>query len=140
MVEIKDCIFCKIISGEIQAEKVYEDEKTFAFLDAAPLTQGHTLVISKEHHVNILDTPDEILQAIITTVKKITIAVKEAVKADGVNISMNNEKAAGQAVFHIHMHIIPRYDNDGFSHWKRKEGSGDNMKGVQEAISKALQS
>lgn len=107
-----DDIFLKIVRGEIPAHKVYEDEHTLAFLDIKPHSKGHVLVIPKEQYRNILDIPEETLCNMIRTVKKIAPAVKEAVGADGLNIGMNNEHAAGQEVFHAHMHIIPRIEGD----------------------------
>lgn len=115
-----DCIFCKIIDGEIPAHKVYEDDFTFAFLDINPNNHGHTLVIPKDHFENIYGLPDETLCRLMITVKKIALAVKNGMDADGVNIGMNNESAAGQLVNHAHVHIIPRFVNDGLIHWAAK--------------------
>jgi len=108
-----DCIFCKIIKGEIPSNKIYENQNTYAFLDINPVNHGHTLVIPKKHYINIFDTPEETLKQLILTIKKITPAIKKAVNADGINIGLSNEQAAGQAVFHIHFHIMPRFKNDG---------------------------
>ncbi len=118
-----DCIFCKIVSGEIPSEKVYEDDTIFAFLDIAPLNPGHTLVVTKEHYENALDVSDELLSAAIRTAKKIGNALKNAVRADAVNIVINNGKEAGQIVPHFHIHVIPRFKEDGCVSWKRTESS-----------------
>ena len=105
----KDCLFCKIISGEIPSAKVYEDEYSFAFLDINPINPGHTLLVPKRHFANLYETSDETLKELTPIIKKLAIAVKKAVSADGINIGMNNDPAAGQLVFHAHFHIIPRH-------------------------------
>lgn len=109
----KECIFCKIIQGEISAIKVYEDAEILAFMDIRPNHKGHTLVIPKDHIENIYGMTAEISARLMIAVQKIAVAVKNAVDADGINISMNNESAAGQIIWHAHMHIIPRYNEDG---------------------------
>ena len=111
------CVFCKIAKGEIPADKIYEDDNFFAFLDINPVNPGHVLVVPKNHYENIYSAPDEILCDIGSLVKKISIAVKQGVNADGINIIMNNESAAGQIVPHVHFHIIPRFSGDGLRHW-----------------------
>ncbi|MBD3202881.1 HIT domain-containing protein [Candidatus Woesearchaeota archaeon] len=109
---IKDCIFCKIIKGDIPSEKIYEDEHVYAFLDINPAAKGHTLVIPKNHSENITDIKKEDLKHTIFVVKKLAPKVMEAVSADGFNIGMNNFPASGQAVMHSHFHIIPRKKGD----------------------------
>jgi len=113
----ESCIFCKIVAGEISANKVYEDDETIAFLDIQPVNPGHTLVIPKDHFENIYTTPVMTWMRVQMTVQKIALAVKNATGADGINVHMNNESAAGQVVPHTHIHIIPRYNDDGFVHW-----------------------
>jgi histidine triad (HIT) family protein len=120
-----DCLFCKIVGGEIPSVKVYEDDHTFAFLDIQPNNIGHTLVIPKDHSENIYTISEESFCNTMKTVRKVAIAIKKAVSADGINIAMNNEASAGQAVFHSHIHIIPRFKTDGYKHWphvKYKDG------------------
>ena len=136
MEQQSDCIFCKIVKGEIPSNKIYEDEKTLAFLDIAPVNIGHSLVISKEHYPNIYETPEEIMAEMMKTAKKVSIALK-ALDADGVNIAMNNNFAAGQVVFHSHIHVIPRFTNDGFELWhgKRKYNEGEKEEVAQKIIS-----
>jgi len=127
----EDCIFCKIVRGEIPSSKVYEDENIFAFLDIAPVHKGHTLVIPKEHFETILDIPEEELKELILAVKKIAIAVEKSVGADGFVITMSNKKAAGQVVPHAHFHIIPRFEDDGLKQWPKieyKEGELEEYK------------
>lgn len=112
----EDCIFCKIINGEIPSAKVYEDEEVYAFLDISQVTKGHTLVIPKQHTKNIYETPPEVARELFERVPKIANAIKKAYEPKGMNILNNNEKAAEQSVFHLHLHLIPRYgEGDGYS-------------------------
>ncbi len=123
-----DCIFCKIVRGEIAAYIVYEDLHTLAFLDIHPNNPGHTLVIPRIHSENIYTIEASDLDAIICTTQKIAKAVKKAVHADGINLAMNNESVAGQVVFHSHFHVIPRFADDGYKHWPQhsyKEGEAE---------------
>lgn len=125
---MENCIFCKIINKEIPCSKIYEDEKVFAFLDIAPVNIGHTLIIPKKHFVNIYETPEELLANMIKISKIIAKAIKSELKTDGINVTMNNEPAAGQAVFHSHIHIIPRFTNDGFGLWQGKRPYNEGEK------------
>ena len=111
-------IFEKIIERIIPATIIYEDEYTLAFLDAHPINPGHTLVVPKKHSKNIYDTDVETIRAVAETVQKIAIAIKKATKADGINIHQNNDAAAGQIIFHTHTHVIPRFEGDGYVHWR----------------------
>jgi histidine triad (HIT) family protein len=111
---MKDTIFGKIIRREIPAEIVYEDDATLAFLDIMPNAPGHTLVVPKEPSENMLDIADESFLAVMKTVKKVALAAKPALEADGFNILVNNGAEAGQQVFHTHVHIIPRYKSAAF--------------------------
>jgi len=129
-----DCLFCKIVSGDVPASKIYEDENSLAFLDISPVNPGHALLIPKEHYKNIYDTPDELLANIAPKIKKIALAVKEAVNADGINIGMNNDPAAGQIVFHTHIHIIPRFEGDGHNPWSSKKYEEGEMAEIAEKI------
>jgi len=115
-----DCIFCQIIAGEIPSHKIYEDEDFFVMLDINPVNLGHALILPKKHFRNLLDMPDKLLKKQGPLIKKIALAVKDATGADGINIGWNNEPAAGQLIFHSHVHIIPRFRNDGFKHWRGK--------------------
>lgn len=133
-----DCIFCKIIAGKIPAMKVYENDKIFAFLDIMPVNPGHTLVVPRGHHTDLLETPDDVLGDMIIRTKKIAAAVMKAVNADGFNVGINTKPAAGQAVFHTHLHIMPRFNNDGLKHWPHKKLSDAEMKKVQESVKAAL--
>ncbi len=133
-----DCVFCKIIAGKIPSLKVYENDKIFAFLDIVPINPGHTLIVPRSHHVDLLETPDDVLSDMITRTKKIAAAVMNAVKADGFNIGINTKPAAGQAVFHTHLHIIPRFSNDGLRHWPGKKLTSEEMTKVQKEIQAQL--
>lgn len=116
-----DCIFCKIIKGEIPSHKVYEDDEVLAFLDINPINKGHTLVVPKEHYENLVELPEDLAEQVIRVVKKVAPSVTEVTKADGFNVGLNNGEAAGQVVMHAHFHIIPRFDDDGLAPWPRKE-------------------
>jgi histidine triad (HIT) family protein len=112
-----DCIFCRIIKGEIPSSKIFENEKVFAFLDIGPITKGHTLVVPKAHSENIFDIPEEDLCEVMKAAKKLSSAVKEATGSGGIVVGINNGKVAGQEVPHAHVHIIPRKEGDGLKHW-----------------------
>lgn len=117
-VDQEKTIFQKIIDGELPSTKVYEDDFTCAFLDIHPSTFGHTLVVSKTPFRNLLDIPEEELQHLILAVQKVAKLLYEKLpNCEGVNIIQNNEPEAGQIVFHIHFHVIPRYADDGLRHW-----------------------
>lgn len=119
-----DCIFCKIIAGEIPSAKVYEDDDVYAFLDISQVTTGHTLVIPKTHATDIFEIPEDVAAKLFARIPKISNAVKEVYNPKGVNLLNNNGIFAGQSVYHLHIHIIPRYDdNDGFNvQWKTRDG------------------
>ena len=112
-----NCIFCDVLSGKLPSYKVYEDEHTFAFLDIHPINRGHTLVIPKEHSANMFQAPASTFLAVMKTAHLLAPKLKQAVGADGINIGINNDKAAGQLVFHLHVHIIPRFIDDGHGEW-----------------------
>ena len=132
---MQDCIFCKIAKGQIPSIKIYENESVFAFLDIAPISQGHTLIIPKNHFTKLDDCPAEVLSSIIAVIGKIAKAVSEAVASDGYNILCNNGRAAGQLVEHIHFHIIPRKNNDGvFNRWPSFEYEKGRAEEIAEKI------
>lgn len=117
---MNDCIFCKIVNGEIPAAKVYENEFVLAFLDISQVTKGHTLVIPKVHKENLYEMDAETASHYFKAVPEIAKAIKAEVDPAGLNLINNNGEAAGQTVFHFHAHLIPRYgDGDGFGAiWK----------------------
>ena len=108
-----DCIFCKIVKGEITADKVYEDDNVIGILDANPKAEGHTLIIPKKHFKTLLDVPNSLGNELIEAAKKVALKLIEEGKGDGFNLLMNNFDSAGQVVHHAHMHIIPRKKGDG---------------------------
>jgi histidine triad (HIT) family protein len=107
---MEDCIFCNIIEGEVPSHTVYEDEKVIAFLDAEPVSRGHTLVVPKEHVENIHEASG--MDYMWDSLVKVSNAVEEAFGAEGINIAQNNGEKAGQEVFHLHFHVTPVYDGD----------------------------
>ncbi len=117
---MSDCIFCKIINGEIPSTKVFENEHVLAFLDISQVTKGHTLVIPKVHKENLFELTPEIAKELFSVVPEIARAIKQEFNPIGLNSLNNNGEAAGQSVFHFHMHLIPRYgEGDGFGAvWK----------------------
>ena len=136
---MNECVFCKIVKKEIPSDIIYEDDNFFAFLDINPNNLGHSLIIPKKHYENIYNLPDEILKNIAPLIKKIAVAVKNGVNADGINIIMNNDGAAGQIVPHAHFHIIPRFASDGLRHWPGKSYSNKKeMAKIAEKIKKEL--
>ena len=107
-----NCIFCKILAGEIPSTAVYEDDDFKAILDVNPAARGHVIILPKNHAANIYELPDEDASKIMIVAKKIATAIEKAYHCDGVNILQNNGEAAGQTVFHLHVHVIPRFKGD----------------------------
>lgn len=115
-----DCIFCKIISGEIPSKTVYEDDGYKAIMDVSPASRGHVIILPKNHAANIFEISDEEAAGAMVVAKKIAAAMKKALACDGINILQNNGEAAGQTVFHLHVHVIPRYKDDTVNiKWKQ---------------------
>ncbi len=110
---MKDCIFCQIVRGEIPSQKIYEDESSYVFLDIHPLTEGHTMVIPKQHFQTIQEMPPALAGKVFETVSRITGKIERAIGASATTIGINNGRSAGQVVPHLHVHIVPRYENDG---------------------------
>jgi len=116
--EADDCIFCKMVAGQIPVTKIYEDKVVLAFLDIGPLSDGHTLVIPKQHFEKLHECPAEVLGPVASRLGKIAEAVAGAMNSEGYNVLCNNGRAAGQLVEHLHFHIIPRNTGDGvFDRW-----------------------
>jgi histidine triad (HIT) family protein len=105
---LEDCIFCKIVRGATGAERVYEDEHTLAFMDIFPVSDGHTLVITREHYENLFEAPSGALQAVAATAKRVAHALQETLSPEGMVVFQLNGAAAGQTVFHYHLHLLPR--------------------------------
>jgi len=112
----ESCVFCKIAQKEAPASTVYEDEKVIVFLSIQPINVGHTLVVPKKHYENIYEIPEEEVAYVYKIVKKIAHAVKKAVDAEGIRIVQNNGEAAGQVIFHLHVHIIPMRKDRPWGH------------------------
>ena len=109
----EDCIFCKIAAGEIPSATLYEDEDFRVILDIEPASKGHALILPKEHYANLYELDDVIAGKVLVLAKKMITALTEILDCDGYNIVQNNGKVAGQTVFHYHLHLIPRYEDDG---------------------------
>jgi len=132
---IDDCVFCKIIRGEIPSFKVWEDAKTFAFMDINPIATGHALIIPKFHTPNIYEAPEEWLGPVMGAVSRVARAVKAEVAPDGMNILQANDKGALQSVFHIHFHVIPRFIDDGLTmNWDMVPGDMAEIGALAEKI------
>ena len=117
---MNDCIFCKLANGVFPTNTVYEDDMFRVILDLGPASPGHMLILPKEHYANLYELPEEIAAEAMKLAKKLAIAAKKALNADGVNVVQNNEEAAGQTVMHYHLHVIPRGVNDQF-HWNWRQ-------------------
>jgi len=129
-----DCIFCKIIKGEIPSSKVYEDDRVYGFLDIAPVNKGHTLIVPKKHSSDVLEDDLEDLNACMKAVQVVAKAVIKATDAGGFNLITNTKKAAGQVIPHTHFHIIPRFEDDGLKHWPHHKYEEGEMSIIQEKI------
>ena len=131
-----DCIFCKIVSGEIPSVKVYEDDRVFAFMDINPINEGHLLIIPKAHAATIHEIAEADFLAVMSATHKLADAVKKALNPDGINLLQLNGKAANQVVPHLHVHIVPRWFGDGVtvSQWQLVAGDMEKIKGVAEKI------
>lgn len=129
------CIFCKLANGDIPTNTIYEDADFRVILDASPATRGHALILPKEHYVNLFELPEELAGKAIILAKKMAAVMKERFDCDGVNIVQNNGEAAGQTVFHFHMHIIPRYADDGqIIGWKPTSPSEEELTEIKNAL------
>lgn len=135
---MNNCLFCKIIAGEIPSFKVYEDADVLAFLDIAPVNFGHTLVVPKKHYANLEEISEDELCRVIKIVKKVGKAIKDSRVADGYNVGLNNDPVAGQVVPHVHFHIMPRQENDGLSLWPGKKYSVGEADEVLEKLIRGI--
>ncbi len=133
-----DCVFCKIINKEIPTEVVYDCDDVIAFMDVKPIVRGHVLVVPKVHSVDLLDTSDEVMTHLMHDVKKVGEAVLKATKAPGMTISTNKGAAAGQSVFHLHFHLIPRFPKDGLTGWPHQEVEAKSRAEIAAEIKKYL--
>src|SRR5712691_9156737 len=134
-----DCVFCKIRDGQIPSMKVYEDARTLCFMDINPLSSGHCLVVTKNHAATLFESDDEDLKAAIVTAKRVATALRSAVKPDGLNLLQATGAAAFQSVPHFHLHLIPRWTNDGKGFdWKVVPGDRAQITKVGETLRNAL--
>lgn len=138
---MEDCIFCKIINGEIPCFKVYEDEKVLAFEDINPISEGHTLIIPKKHAVNLWDITEEDLTAVLLAAKKVINGIKDALNPTGVALLQLNGRGANQLVMHYHLHLIPRITGTRplpMTEWEMKAGDMEAIKNTAEKIASAI--
>jgi len=135
---MEDCLFCKIIKGEVPSHKVYEDENFIAFLDINPVTPGHTLVVPKRHSYNVLDSDDDVLCELGRILKKVSQAVCRAMGTESFNLNQNNGEQSGQVIPHLHWHIVPRYADDGLKLWPGSPYPEGEDKIVAKKIKSAL--
>lgn len=128
-----NCIFCKISGGEIPSKTIYEDDEFRVILDISPATRGHALIIPKEHYANLYEMPEDVAGRVMILAKKMAGHMTELLQCDGFNIVQNNGEAAGQTVFHFHMHLIPRYAGDGNEEklcWNHLELSAEELEDI----------
>jgi histidine triad (HIT) family protein len=135
---MRDCIFCGIVAGRTPTVKVLETPRVLAFLDIAPVHYGHTLVIPKAHHQNLLDLPDEVWLELGQVSRRVAAALMKALYARGFNIGMNNFDAAGQVVFHAHLHVIPRFLSDGLHFFPQGSYQPGDMEKTGQQLRQAL--
>jgi len=134
-----ECIFCKIVKGEIPSMQVYEDPDTIAFMDINPLHPGHSLIIPKMHYENIYNASDSALASMITTTRKVATATNTALSPDGINVLQANGEGAGQSVFHIHFHVLPRQSGDDAKlNWGLSAGNMDEISTIADKIRSTL--
>jgi len=135
-----ECIFCKIAAGEIPATKILDENQVIAFMDIGPIIKGHVLVIPRDHYPDIISVPPDVLSALIVSARRVAAAQVKALNADGVNIIQNNGRSAGQLVPHFHIHVIPRFNDDGYHfNWNPgKYSSPEEMEETAASIRSAL--
>lgn len=140
MVTDKDCIFCRIVAGEIPCVRLYEDDHTLAFMDINPASPGHALAIPRRHVPDLFDSPDEVLAVTVATARRVARAVRAVVEPDGINLVQANGPGAAQSVFHLHMHVIPRFSGDALMlNWGIREGNLDEIRALGERIAARVQ-
>ena len=129
-----NCIFCKIIAGEIPCDKVFENERVIAFLDLHPCSFGHTLIVPRVHSETIVAASEEDRRALMDVLVPVSEMVLRAVGSHGFNTGINTHAVAGQVIAHTHVHIIPRFENDGLKHWTSKDVPIDELRALAEKI------
>jgi len=133
-----DCLFCRIVAGEIPAEKVFEDDDVVAFMDIQPINPGHLLVVPKEHSRDLTEMSGETVGRLFRAVQHVAKGVRNAVAAPGFNIGVNTGGAAGQVVFHTHVHVMPRFDDDGHRHWEKRPMTAEEIAAVASKVRESL--
>ncbi|HDL90641.1 MAG TPA: HIT family protein [Thermodesulforhabdus norvegica] len=132
---MSSCVFCQIVEGKIPSAKLYETDSVLAFLDINPINPGHTLIIPKRHATSIFDVDEEDLKECAVVAAKVARAVRKATGCDGMNVLQNNFRVAGQIIDHFHIHLIPRFENDGFlTSWPGKPYGEGKMEEMRKAI------
>lgn len=130
-----NCIFCKIANGGIPSKVLYEDGEFKVILDLGPATKGHALILPKNHYRNLYELPDDMASKVMLLAKKMASQMTDKLECDGFNLVQNNGEAAGQTVFHFHLHLIPRYDGDGQTlGWKALEPTADELEEIKNII------
>lgn len=130
-----DCIFCKLANGEIPSKTIYEDDDFRVILDLGPATRGHALILPKDHFANLYELPDETAGKVMQLAKKMAAQMTEKLGCDGFNLVQNNGSTAGQTVFHFHLHLIPRYEDDGQEiGWKPGSPTQEELEEIKNAI------
>lgn len=135
---MEHCIFCKIVRGEAPAFTVCEDEHTIVFMDINPVTDGHTLVVTKPHFTNLFETSEDVMRAVAATSRRVALAIQSVLKPDGLMVFQLNGLAAGQTVFHYHMHLMPRADNEPLALHTRVPGNPDRLRHLAQALAAEL--
>lgn len=134
-----ECVFCAIAEGEAPAHRIHETDRTLAFLDVEPVNPGHSLVVPKAHHETLTDTPPALAADVFRATRDLAEAVESALDPDGINVVQSNGEAAFQEVFHVHVHVLPRHEDDEVSvHWPREELTDEEGREVSAAISGEL--
>lgn len=130
-----NCIFCKIANGEIPSKTLYEDECFRVILDLSPATRGHALILPKDHAASLYDLPDETAAAVLVLAKKMAVTISERLECDGLNLVQNNGEVAGQTIPHFHLHMIPRYVDDGQTlGWVPREVSQEELEEIRKKV------
>ena len=134
-----DCIFCKIVRGEIPAQKVYETDKSVAILDLYPLNKGHVLVLSKDHYERVVEIPPDVWQDMALAAREVAKGILKAFDPDGYHLLINNGDAAGQEIAHAHLHVIPRFYDDGVAFgWRHLKYDEEELKEYGDRLRQAL--
>ncbi|HZE20735.1 MAG TPA: HIT family protein [Desulfobaccales bacterium] len=136
---MQDCIFCRIAAGQAPAVRILETPGVLAFLDIAPVNYGHTLIIPKTHYQNLLDLPDNLWLEMGRVSRRVAQALRVSLYAQGFNLGMNNFEAAGQVVFHAHLHVIPRYHTDGLRLFPQESYKPGDIETTGEQLRQALE-